>query len=129
MDTYTSDSDIAQADEKQVQESSAPGETCVAPIATHIATTRPKVPPLQDDWQVGRGLGDCLLAVFQQELLADVTFTFEEGGATVRIRAHRLLLISRSPVFQAMFYGSMPDSSDEIEITDISSDCFRLLLM
>jgi speckle-type POZ protein len=93
-----------------------------------IAATESDAPPLQDDWQLERGLGDCLLVVFQQGLWTDVTFAFQEDDAIARVHAHKLVLASRSPVFQAMFYGPMSDSRHEIEITDVTADYFRLLL-
>jgi hypothetical protein len=94
---------------------------------------RPRgAPTIDPDWQMGRPLGDCLLTVFQQDMWTDVTFRFPVPGddVTARIGAHKLVLASRSPVFEAMFYGAMANShvNEDIEVADVPAGSFTLLL-
>ena len=42
--------------------------------------------------------------------------------------AHKFVLMSRSPVFFAMFEGPMKEKSDETVITDIEGEQFRQFL-
>ena len=42
--------------------------------------------------------------------------------------AHKFVLMSRSPVFFAMFEGPMKETSEEIVITDIEGEQFRQFL-
>ena len=42
--------------------------------------------------------------------------------ATKKIPAHRVLLSARSPVFRAMFYGPLAETTKEISIPDISEN-------
>lgn len=46
-----------------------------------------------------------------------------------RLAAHRAILAARSPVFRAMFYGSMKESSqDEVEVSTFAPPTMKLLL-
>ena len=45
-----------------------------------------------------------------------------------KMGAHKFVLMSRSPVFFAMFEGPMKEKSDEIAITDIEGEPFRQFL-
>ena len=44
-------------------------------------------------------------------------------------QAHKLLLSLRSPVFRAMFFGSLKESSAEIAITDVTPTAFKAMLL
>ena len=44
------------------------------------------------------------------------------------ISAHKYMLISRSPVFCAMFTGPAKDDSSEIKIEDVNKDAFTEML-
>lgn len=48
---------------------------------------------------------------------ADVKFVFESDGITTTIPAHKAILASSSPVFYAMFYGSLKEGNS-VKITD-----------
>lgn len=55
----------------------------------------------------------------------DVQFIFNlQNGATKRIRANKTALASRSPVFQAMFFGQLKEKGD-VEIVDTSPEAFQ----
>lgn len=55
----------------------------------------------------------------------DVVFKI---GST-QVKAHKFMLVTRSPVFKRMFSSDMIESrTNEIEITDISIECFNAFL-
>jgi hypothetical protein len=57
---------------------------------------------------------------------SDVTFTFQDKTS---IQAHKIILASASPVFQAMFSNGMQESiSTSIELLDIDKNIFSLLI-
>lgn len=58
----------------------------------------------------------------------DCCFRFSESGQIKKIKSHRKLLTSLSPVFAAMFNGSWDSGSDVIPITDSSHDDFATFL-
>ncbi|XP_061397832.1 uncharacterized protein LOC133333531 [Musca vetustissima] len=44
------------------------------------------------------------------------------------IRCHKLILATASPVFEAMFFGPISEKQNCIDILDMSSDIFRLMI-
>ena len=59
-------------------------------------------------WQSEKTLAECMRYMLDNEILTDVCFEVgPPDGATVDIRAHKLILISRSPVSEAMFSSGM----------------------
>ncbi|XP_060554743.1 BTB/POZ domain-containing protein 6-like isoform X3 [Ruditapes philippinarum] len=58
--------------------------------------------------------------------LADVWFAFRD--VTTKLPAHKLLLSMRSEVFEAMFYGSLAESSDTIMLEDIDISTMKMVL-
>jgi hypothetical protein len=59
------------------------------------------------------------------DVTADVVLCVKDA----RLPAHRALLAARSPVFRAMFYGSMKESSqDEVHVQSFDLGTMRLLL-
>lgn len=50
----------------------------------------------------------------------------EEGQA--QFQCHKLLLSLASPVFEAMFYGSMAEATNPIKVPDVQPDAFKVLL-
>ncbi|XP_021355890.1 BTB/POZ domain-containing protein 6-like [Mizuhopecten yessoensis] len=77
------------------------------------------------DWQSGKTLSQCMDHVFTSATASDVTFLVGEDQK--KIPAHKLILISRSPVFYAMLEGPMAKKG-EITIPDITEDVFQLFL-
>ncbi|XP_069101855.1 BTB/POZ domain-containing protein 6-like [Argopecten irradians] len=77
------------------------------------------------DWQVGKTLSECFDHLLSSGISSDVTFIV--GEEKTRIFAHKLVLLSRSPVFYAMFEGPMAEKG-EITIPDISPEIFRIFL-
>ncbi|KAK3609238.1 hypothetical protein CHS0354_009353 [Potamilus streckersoni] len=78
-------------------------------------------------WQSNISLTESFYTMFETELLTDVTFTFKTDEDTVEVKAHRLVLAARSPVFQVMFYGQLK-TEDKVHIEDISADSFKLFI-
>jgi hypothetical protein len=67
--------------------------------------------------------------MLENEIESDVTFILiEENGEQQRMRAHKFVLISRSPVFFAMLSGPLAEKGQDIRIPDISPDVFKQLL-
>ncbi len=80
----------------------------------------------EQDWQLNKGVLACNKYMFENQLNCDVKFTFPEEKES--ISAHTYMLISRSPVFYAMFAGPVRDESGEVMIEDINKDCFHEML-
>src|SRR6218665_16304 len=84
-------------------------------------------------WQSEKTLAECMRYMLDNEISTDVCFEVgPPDGATVDIRAHKLILMSRSPVFEAMFSSGMTEGRNEkdvkIRIEDINPDVFKELL-
>jgi len=58
--------------------------------------------------------------------MSDVTFVI--GPAQQKINAHRLILMSRSPVFEAMFERWNPDNSTVV-VSDTTFEAFKCFLL
>ncbi|XP_054711279.1 BTB/POZ domain-containing protein 6-like [Uloborus diversus] len=56
----------------------------------------------------------------------DVTFLV--GPSETKFMAHRNILACGSPVFEAMFYGSLPEWKEPILFPDVDQDAFSILL-
>ncbi|XP_062592904.1 BTB/POZ domain-containing protein 6-like [Saccostrea cucullata] len=63
--------------------------------------------------------------MLKNEVYCDISFRVGEEEKLVR--AHKYVLASRSPVFDAMFYGDLPEAK-EITIPDIEPPSFDVLL-
>ncbi|KAL5011650.1 hypothetical protein ScPMuIL_010201 [Solemya velum] len=64
--------------------------------------------------------------MLEHEIACDVTFLL--GKTKQEVRAHKFMLISRSPVFSAMFCGPMAETQEQITIPDIAPEVFKILL-
>ncbi|KAL3847899.1 hypothetical protein ACJMK2_018790 [Sinanodonta woodiana] len=78
-------------------------------------------------WQSEFSLTESIYTMFEKELWTDVNFILKTKEDRVEVKAHRLVLAARSPVFQAMFYGRMA-TNGKVTIEDISPDTFKLFL-
>lgn len=76
-------------------------------------------------WQEGKTLKECMLKMLEDEIMCDVTFVL--GNDSVKMKAHKYMLASRSPVFYTMFEGSCPETGDVI-VPDIDAETFKLIL-
>ena len=84
-------------------------------------------------WQSDKTLGECMRYMLDNEIATDVCFEVgPPDGATVNVRTHKLILISRSAVFEAMFSSGMHESRNgedvKIRIEDINPEIFKQLL-
>ena len=55
-------------------------------------------------------------------------FRVRNGDKEEGIPAHRLLLSLRSPVFFAMFHGSLAETGGEVEVKDVEAAAFHELI-
>jgi len=79
----------------------------------------------EDTWQAKRStIVERTTYVFNKELLSDVRFVVpvstseSELKSQMVIPAHKFVLAISSPVFYAMFYGQMAETTDSIELPD-----------
>lgn len=86
----------------------------------------PTIPPAESDWQTGKTLSECTQFMLEHEIACDVTFLL--GDTKQEVRAHKFILISRSPVFSAMFCGPMAETQEQITIPDIAPEVFKIVL-
>ena len=81
---------------------------------------------LDDNWQTKRStISERTKFTFNNELLSDVKFVVpashnesETRKSQKCIPAHKFILAISSPVFYAMFYGEMAETSDTIQLPD-----------
>ncbi|XP_041346620.1 BTB/POZ domain-containing protein 2-like [Gigantopelta aegis] len=80
---------------------------------------------LKDDWQTRRSLAETNLIMLENKIACDVAFRV--GPTRERIQAHKIMLISRSHVFAAMFNGPMAETG-VVDIPDVDVAVFNLFL-
>ncbi|XP_029199937.2 BTB/POZ domain-containing protein 2-like [Acropora millepora] len=79
-------------------------------------------------WQpIGKTIGERCAFALTNELLSDVKFVAGERESTTDnerrvIAAHKFVLSISSPVFLAMFYGEMAETSEVIQLPDTDYD-------
>ncbi|CAL1536097.1 unnamed protein product [Lymnaea stagnalis] len=84
---------------------------------------------LEPDWQNCDDILKCNQMMLDHQYACDITFLLGKDGA--RQGAHRYVLISRSPVFDAMFRTSLGDDAHEMSdviLPDIELSTFRVFL-
>ena len=70
---------------------------------------------IEDDWQASESTWkDRMAHLCLNYVMSDITFKVKNK----KIKAHKLVLASASPVFHAMFYGPVAETRTEIEIID-----------
>ncbi|XP_052224013.1 BTB/POZ domain-containing protein 6-like [Dreissena polymorpha] len=77
-------------------------------------------------WQYSESFADTNFKMFENEDLFDVTL--EAGNEKKQIKCHKFILASRSPVFYAMFCGTLAESKDVICVPDIEPSTLEHLL-
>jgi len=80
-------------------------------------------------WQESKSVLERNLYVLENEILTDVCFEMSspEGSVTL-VRAHKIFLVTASPVFEAMFCGGMAETRPDcgnIKIEDIDGGVFK----
>ena len=82
------------------------------------------------DWQSSRSVLECNKYMLESQLESDIEFVLQTGtGRDVTVRAHKYVLMSRNPVFFAMFSGPMAEIGKTVRISDVSPEAFLQMLM
>ena len=110
-----------------------PGSALIQLICTPTCTET--MSDARENWQTTRpAVRDRSKFIFNNDLFSDVKFVIgekdiesgESSPAGKRrkqvIPAHKLVLAIGSPVFEAMFYGELAETSDSIELPDCEYD-------
>ncbi|CAH1788411.1 unnamed protein product [Owenia fusiformis] len=79
-----------------------------------------------DSWLLNRRLTDKFGDLVNREEKSDIKFAFP--GSSKVIYGHKLILSVGSPVFDAMFYGPVKETTDTINIPDIIPEAFLELV-
>lgn len=75
-----------------------------------------------------RSLRQRMKSLLNEEETKDVTFLFyDDDQLTGTLSAHKIVLVSASPVFKAMFFGLMAEKG-EVKIVDASLKAFKLMV-
>ena len=77
----------------------------------------------EDFWQstARSTIRERCLTIFNQEILSDIKFVVRDshgGRESKMIPAHKFVLAISSPVFFAMFYGELAETTDSVDICD-----------
>ena len=88
----------------------------------------------ESGWQTDKTLAECMSYAVDSEVGADVIFEVgPPDGDTVNIWAHKVILISRCEVFEAMFSSGMAECKSGpyamVRVVDIHPDIFKGLLL
>ena len=81
---------------------------------------------MEIDWQLNKSGAECNKYLLEHEVNCDVSFKVGEDEEV--IKAHKLILSSRSPVFDRMFNGPFCESETDPVIPDVSPAALRTIL-
>ena len=84
--------------------------------------------PSGEDWQFHKSLTESIKYLYEHQIACDVHFRVGPQDNLEDISAHKTILLARSPVFFAMFCGSMAEQTDIISIPDLDIESFKLML-
>ncbi|KAL9968019.1 hypothetical protein ACROYT_G026344 [Oculina patagonica] len=86
---------------------------------------------VEENWQTKRPtIAERTTFIFNNELLSDVKFVVSSTGESESkkvIPAHKFVLAISSPVFFAMLYGQMAETTDSIELPDCDYESVLVL--
>lgn len=91
-------------------------------------------------WQTDKTMLECNKYMFDHELATDITFTVtnklllaeNEGEQDVKsrnIKAHKYILLARSPVFWKMFNRKYSEQTGSVQVDDVDPDAFYHMIM
>ena len=83
------------------------------------------------NWQNLKNVQERNAAMFMNELMSDIYFVVGRKclpEKQLRIPAHKYVLATSSSVFYAMFYGSLAEEKNEIQIPDVEPSAFVAML-
>jgi hypothetical protein len=67
--------------------------------------------------------------LYKNELTADIHFVVvNKNGTKIKIPAHKNILMSRSSLFEKMFYGDLKEEGPIVTITDVCAEAFEEFL-
>ena len=85
-----------------------------------------------NDWRGGTlNMTDLIWNLYNKpegQNMSDVTFVLDDGS---ELQAHKLILATASPYFEALFYGPMASKKEpvkQIEVKDVEADVFRIII-
>ncbi len=80
-------------------------------------------------WQVGKSLKQCFGLLLENQNMCDVTFNITTCNApSKKLRAHKVILSARSPIFEAMFSGKFVEGNQDVNIVDSDAEIFSEML-
>lgn len=83
---------------------------------------------IPDNWRDGKTVLECNRYMLNEQIGCDVVFHVGNPGEQRPFHAHKFMLALRSSVFNAMFYGTLPQTDRPIEITDVHPNAFEQML-
>ncbi|KAK3103553.1 hypothetical protein FSP39_020117 [Pinctada imbricata] len=95
--------------------------TCAQPFNFSDYPETNKMATSSVQWQCTKTLPECLLRMLDEEIACDVTFLI--GERAQEVKAHKIILMSRSPVFYSMLEGPLAEKG-KITITDVDKESF-----
>jgi len=112
--------------------SSYQGSSLLSPVSPPPSPSKP-ISPAQTtrdpNWQSTKSsVRERNAAMFNNSLMADVTFVVGPKDCQRRIPAHKYILCTGSTVFYAMLYGSLAEAAEEIVVPDVDPEAFLALL-
>ncbi|XP_046402328.1 BTB/POZ domain-containing protein 6 isoform X3 [Ischnura elegans] len=123
---------ISQRESMQItQPASAPTSPLASPnsVTTSFNLSSPGQSTLDINWQASKPtVRERNAAMFNNELMSDIRFIVGSPGHTQTIPAHKYVLATGSSVFYAMFFGSLAENKQEIEVPDVEPSAFLTLL-
>ena len=76
-------------------------------------------------WQIGKNAMDSLYNLYEKQLWTDLSIRCRDhvtDDPDDRLRAHKVILAARSPVFSAMFYGAISNGTIELDLTEYGKE-------
>ncbi len=131
MSTTTNEVESIDNSTPMSSNSKDPVETLENPDTTTKLATKSLPSPLKN-WRHDL-ISPCarLHYLLTQQIFTDVSFSLppSPGEEDRRIfHAHKLVLLSASPVFEAMFTGLLQNQDEQVKIEDVGPDAWWVLL-
>lgn len=87
------------------------------------------LPDQRPDWQNTRSVVECNRYMLENQIECDIDFVLQTGtGRHIQVPAHKYVLMSRNPVFFAMFTGPLAERGKQVRISDVTPLAFRQML-
>jgi len=101
-----------------------------SPKPPAVSESSPRLSTQDPNWQSNKAtVRERNSAMFNNVLMADITFIVGPPASPRRVPAHRYVLATGSTVFCAMLYGGLSDKDkDEIVVPDVDPEAFLAML-